>query len=48
MSLADNGDLYVMVDQLHRQKSYNFGNDLRVKPYTLFKIPTDGVPVRLK
>ncbi len=48
MSLAGNGDLYVMNNQLNRQKGYNFGKDLRVKPYTLFKIKTDGEPIRLK
>ena len=48
LSLASNGDLYVITNQLHRQKGFNSGKDLRVKPYSLFKIATDGTPVRLK
>ena len=48
LSLGTNGDLYVMVNQLNRQKGYQFGKDLRVKPYTLFKIKTNGAPIRLK
>ena len=48
LSLAKNGDLYVIANQLHEQKGFNFGKDLRRKPYSLFKIKTDGAPVSLK
>ncbi len=48
LSLAKNGDLYVIANQLHEQKGFNFGKDLRRKPYSLFKIKTDGTPVSLK
>jgi sugar lactone lactonase YvrE len=48
LSLAGNGDLYVIANQLHEQKGFNYGQDKRRKPYSLFKIKTDGTPVRLK
>jgi sugar lactone lactonase YvrE len=48
LSLAGNGDLYVIANQLHEQKGFNSGQDMRRKPYSLFKIKTDGTPVRLK
>lgn len=48
LSLAGDGNLYVIANQLHEQKGFNFGQDRRRKPYSLFKIQTDGTPVRLK
>jgi len=48
LSLADDGYLYFIVNQLHRQKDYTGGVDLRKKPYALFRVRTDGQPVRLK
>ena len=48
LSLATDGYLYVTVNQLHRQARYNKGKDLRVKPYTLFRIPLDAQPVLLR
>ncbi len=48
LSLAGNGDLYVMANQLHEQKGFNYGQEKRRKPYSLFKIKTDGTPIRLK
>lgn len=48
LSLADDGYLYFIVNQLHRQKDYTGGTDLRKKPYALFRVRTDGQPVRLK
>jgi sugar lactone lactonase YvrE len=47
LSLADDGRLYVIANQLHRQPSYQGGRDLREKPYLLVRIATDGTPVRL-
>ena len=48
MSLANNGYLYFTSNQLHRQKGYNYGKDLRVKPYSLFRVKVDGTPILLK
>ncbi len=48
LSLASNGDLYVISNQLHEQPGFNYGKDLRRKPYSLFKVKTDGTPIRLK
>lgn len=48
MSLADDGYLYVISNQLHRQPSYHNGRDLRVKPYSLFRTRVDATPVRLR
>ena len=48
LSLANDGYLYFISNQLHRQKGYNYGKDLRVKPYSLFRVKVDGTPVALK
>ena len=48
LSVAPDGYLYVMSNQLHRQKGYNYGKDLREKPYSLFRVKIDGTPVVLK
>jgi hypothetical protein len=48
LSLAADGYLYVTANQLHRQARYNKGNDLRRKPYTLFRVRTDAQPVLLR
>ena len=48
LSLAADGYLYVTANQLHRQARYNKGNDLRQKPYTLFRVRTDARPVLLR
>jgi sugar lactone lactonase YvrE len=42
MSLADDGYLYVTANQLHRQPAMHDGQDLRRKPYVLFRIKTDS------
>jgi sugar lactone lactonase YvrE len=47
MSIAADGYLYVIANQLHRQPKYQLGRDLRIKPYTLFRIRIDAQPVRL-
>ncbi len=48
MSIAGDGYLYVISNQLHRQKGYNYGKDLRVKPYSLFRVKIDGTPIMRK
>ncbi len=49
MSLAGDGYLYVNSNQLERQKGYNYGKDLRVKPFSMFRIKVaDATPIRLK
>ena len=48
MSLSDDGYLYVTSNQLHRQPTMHIRQDLRVKPYQLFRIKLDAQPVRLR
>lgn len=48
MSIAADGYLYIIANQLHRQPKYQLGRDLRIKPYTLFRIQIDAQPVRLR
>jgi sugar lactone lactonase YvrE len=48
MSLAGDGYLYVNANQLNRQPTMHDGKDLRVKPYTMFRVKVDAEPVRLK
>ena len=48
MSLSDDGYLYVTSNQLHRQPTMHNGQDLRQKPYQLFRLKVDAQPVRLK
>ena len=48
MSLASDGYLYVTSNQLHRQPMMHNGQDLRVKPYQLFRFKVDGAPVQLR
>jgi sugar lactone lactonase YvrE len=48
MSLADDGYLYVTANQLHRQPTMHDGQDLRHKPYVLFRIKTDSHRISLK
>ena len=48
MSLSDDGYLYVTSNQLHRQPTMHNGEDLRKKPYQLFRIKVQAKPVRLK
>jgi sugar lactone lactonase YvrE len=47
LSLAADGYLYVTTNQLHRQKQFHEGRDLREKPYALFRIKVDAGPVLL-
>lgn len=48
MSVAEDGHLYVTANQLHRQAKYQGGKDLRVYPYSLFRVAIDAGPVRLR
>jgi len=48
MSIATDGYLYFTANQLHRQGTYQAGEDLRVYPYRLFRFPIDAGPVLLR
>ncbi len=48
MSLASDGYLYVNANQLNRQANLHNGHDLRVKPYSMYRIKVDAQPVLLK
>ncbi|MFI6263716.1 L-dopachrome tautomerase-related protein [Micromonospora sp. NPDC051006] len=48
MSVAVDRHLYVTANQLHRQADYQGGQDLRRKPYALFRTPIDAGPVLLR
>jgi hypothetical protein len=48
MSVAMDDHLYITANQLHRQPPYNGGEDLRRKPYTLFRVRIDEGPVLLR
>lgn len=46
MSLADNGYLYFTANQLNRRGIFHQGKDLRIQPYMVFRVKTDGQPIR--
>ena len=48
LALATDGYLYLTANQLHRQKRYHDGKDLRKTPYTLFRVKLDAEPVLLR
>jgi len=48
LSLASDGYLYVTANQLHRQARFHNGQDIRRKPYTLFRIKVDAKPILLR
>ncbi|EWY41291.1 hypothetical protein N825_27465 [Skermanella stibiiresistens SB22] len=48
MSVAADGHLYVTANQLHRQAKYQGGQDLRRKPYTLFRVDLGIRPIELR
>ncbi len=48
LSVASDGYLYFIANQLHRQKQFHNGQDLREKPYMLFRVKTGAKPVLLK
>jgi len=47
LSVASNGYLYVTANQLHRQARYQQGQDLRRRPFSLFRVRIDAGPVLL-
>jgi sugar lactone lactonase YvrE len=48
LSVASDGYLYVTANQLHRQAQFHEGQDLREKPYVLFRLKIDAGAVLLK
>ncbi|MGW3247471.1 L-dopachrome tautomerase-related protein [Streptomyces sp. NPDC001070] len=48
LSVASDGHVYAIANQLNRQAGYHEGRDLRRKPYLLVRVPIDGGPVRLR
>jgi sugar lactone lactonase YvrE len=48
LSVAADGYLYVTANQLHRQARFHEGQDLRRKPYVLFRVRIDAKPVLLR
>ncbi len=48
LSVAQDGYLYFTANQLHRQARYHNGQDLRQKPYSLFRLRIDSQPVALR
>lgn len=48
LSVANDGYLYFIANQLHRQPQFHQGKDLREKPYSLFRTRIDAKPVRLQ
>jgi sugar lactone lactonase YvrE len=47
MCVANDGYLYFTANQLDRQMRFNEGQDLRQKPYYLFRAKIDARPVSL-
>jgi len=47
LAVAQDGYLYFSVDQWNRNPQYHNGQDLREKPYSLFRIRIDAQPVLL-
>ena len=45
LSVAADGYLYFTANQLHRQKQFHNGKDLREKPYSVLRVKIDGTPV---
>lgn len=48
LSIGPDGYLYFTANQLHRQAGFHDGQDLREKPYMLFRVRIDAGPVHLK
>ena len=48
LSLSEDGYLYIMANQLHRQPDYNAGTDKRQKPYVLYRVKQQTKPIRLQ
>ncbi|EKN46017.1 hypothetical protein AAI_13315 [Pseudomonas viridiflava UASWS0038] len=48
LSVANDGYLYFIANQLHRQGLFHGGKDLREKPYSLFRVKIDAKPARTR
>lgn len=48
LSVGTDRYLYVTANQLHRQAAYQGGQDLRERPYHVFRTPIDAGPVLLR
>jgi sugar lactone lactonase YvrE len=48
LSVAADEYLYVTANQLHRQARFHKGQDLRRKPYVLFRVRIDAKPILLR
>ena len=48
LSLANDSYLYFIANQLHRQPGFHAGEDLKEKPYSLFRVGVDARPVLLQ
>jgi sugar lactone lactonase YvrE len=46
LSLAADGYLYFIANQIERQPPFHNGSDLRQKPYVLFRFKMDGTRIR--
>jgi sugar lactone lactonase YvrE len=46
LSLAADGYLYFTANQVERQAAFHNGQDLRQKPYVLFRVKVDGTRIR--
>ena len=47
LCVANDGYVYFTANQLDRQKNFHQGQDLRQKPYYLFRAKIDARPVAL-
>ncbi|MFF3488597.1 L-dopachrome tautomerase-related protein [Streptomyces sp. NPDC002701] len=47
LSVAGDGHVYAIANQLNRQADYHEGHDLRRKPYLLVRLPVHAGPVQL-
>lgn len=48
LAIGPDGYLYFTANQLHRQPSFHNGEDLREKPYVLFRVDVGAKPVQLR
>jgi len=46
LSLGDDGFLYFTANQLNRRDIFHQGQDKRIQPYMIFRVKTDGNPIR--
>jgi sugar lactone lactonase YvrE len=48
LELAQDGYLYITVNQLERQPAFHQGQDLRKPPFGLFRVKIEGTPILLR